>query len=287
LAILLQFVFRVLQSRTNYSHTNAVRMCELSLAAYCCGNLGHGCENWSCNSCKTQQGIVNVTQVHTTELNNNVNGYVAYDIQLSAIIVSFAGTDPLSLSDWMDDLNFLKEKYSACDNCEVDTGFYQSYKAIRNQVWDAVEKYWNLYNKEKTTLQITGWGFGGALATFCALDFWDQGQVEPEYVITFGQPRVGNQAFSEYFNSKINNNFRVTHKRDPIPHLPLLDMDYYHTAREIFYPHGANSSWDYKVCDDTGEDPSCSDKYLLDLAIWDHFDYMGYALIDNWLACKA
>ena len=38
--------------------------------------------------------------------------------------------------------------------------------------------------------------------------------------ITFGSPRVGDTAFSIYFNYKIKNSYRIVNNYDPIPCLP-------------------------------------------------------------------
>ena len=45
-------------------------------------------------------------------------------------------------------------------------------------------------------------------------------------VYTFGEPRVGNKAFHAYYNSGEHLSWRVTHHRDPVPHLPTEDMGF-------------------------------------------------------------
>ncbi len=53
---------------------------------------------------------------------------------------------------------------------------------------------------------------------------------------------------------------------------------------EVFYAHNPNDT--YTVCDGSGEDPNCSDKYLADLDVLDHLDYMGFDFTSNYLSCK-
>jgi predicted lipase len=43
---------------------------------------------------------------------------------------------------------------------------------------------------------------------------------------TFGMPRIGNERFAEYAHSMYPKAYRVTHWRDPVPHIPLEDMGF-------------------------------------------------------------
>jgi hypothetical protein len=69
-------------------------------AAYCCGTLGNGCVKWNCPSCHDSVEAVAVSNVST-----NANGFVGYDSDHDTIIVSFSGTDPLSIRNWIDDIS--------------------------------------------------------------------------------------------------------------------------------------------------------------------------------------
>ena len=56
---------------------------------------------------------------------------------------------------------------------------------------------------------------------------------------TFGQPRVGDWDFSQFYNSKIPNTFRVVNYADVVPHIPSKILGYYHNGYEIWYdPRG-------------------------------------------------
>ena len=39
-------------------------------------------------------------------------------------------------------------------------------------------------------------------------------------MVSFGQPRIGNSVFAEYFNMLLPNTYRITHAHDMVPHLP-------------------------------------------------------------------
>ena len=107
--------------------------------------------------------------------------------------------------------------------------------------------------------------------------------IEPEFVYTFGQPRVGDANFAKYYNSLIDIHYRVTHSHDPVPHLPPEDFGFYHMATEVFYKSEPNGT--YIVCDGSGEDENCSDGFLTDLWVPDHLDYMGFSFTKNIVQC--
>jgi len=278
------FLYETNSYKTNYTVGQANRFCELALAAYCSGNLGSGVTTWSCTACKQQPQMKSITQFYSNAYTYNANGYVAYDPVEKAIVVSFAGTDPLSITDWIDDIDFFATPYSPCSSsgCEVHQGFYNTYLSVQSQIRTAVQSLWTTYGKS-SHFQITGHSLGGALAASCAIDFYVTYGVEPQYVYTFGEPRVGNSEFATYYNSKIHNHFRVTHHQDPVPHLPTELMGFYHENREIFYASNPNGT--YVTCA-TGEDPNCSDQYLIDLNVADHLDYMGFDFTSTYLTCK-
>ena len=46
---------------------------------------------------------------------------------------------------------------------------------------------------------------------------------------------------------------------------------------QIFYDEKQDS---YKICDGSGEDKRCSDKYLLDLDVADHLNYLGNVYLE-------
>lgn len=57
-------------------------------------------------------------------------------------------------------------------------------------------------------------------------------------VITFGQPRVGNEAFASQYSKLVPNTIRVTNGHDIVPHLPpyysyFPRKTYHHFPREV------------------------------------------------------
>ena len=61
--------------------------------------------------------------------------------------------------------------------------------------------------------------------------------------------------------------------KDPVPHLGPEWIGFRHTDTEVFY--NENSSW-HKVCDGTGEDPSCSLNQSLAVCLLHSLDHVSY-----------
>jgi hypothetical protein len=51
--------------------------------------------------------------------------------------------------------------------------------------------------------------------------------------VTFGTPRVGNRAWSTFFDSQISAFIRMNNKRDPVPIVPGRLLGFRHPRREI------------------------------------------------------
>lgn len=67
----------------------------------------------------------------------------------------------------------------------------------------------------------------------------------------FGSPRVGDVKFTAWFNNLYGvDRFkaRVTHHKDPVPHLPFQDWGFVHVNTEVFYEGKVSDN--YVVCND-------------------------------------
>ena len=144
------YTFNLMKNGEIYNLKDSQRLMDLAAAAYCCGNLGHGVADWSCEACKRQPQVTNVTVISSKDWKDG-NGYVAYDSIHRAIVVVFAGTDHLSIVDWIDDLRFDKVPYPSCSNtskCAVHNGFYQTYKAMTSDIVSSVIQLQALYGAD-------------------------------------------------------------------------------------------------------------------------------------------
>lgn len=104
----------------------------------------------------------------------------------------------------------------------------------------------------------------------------------------FGSPRVGNVKFSQWFDNVVKaNKVRVTHGKDPVPHLPNHDWGYNHIAHEYYYKGNKNDG--FITCSDSSskEDSNCSDKNLADVDVHAHLSYYDIDFTAIILGCQA
>ena len=60
------------------------------------------------------------------------------------------------------------------------------------------------------------------------------------------------------------------HNRDLIPHLPPTEFKYLQYPYEVLYDEKMDN---YQVCNESGEDRDCSDKFAPDYTMTDHGFY--------------
>jgi hypothetical protein len=125
------------------------------------------------------------------------------------------------------------------------------------------------------TVFVTGHSLGAAVALHAAVDIIRTTGAHV-HLYNYGEPRVGNPAFAAWAAATLTEGrqFRVTHARDPVPHLPPLDFGFIHTPHELWYDNNGNTTW--RDCKDssTAEDPTCSDS-VLPIDVEDHLLYLG------------
>ena len=190
------------------------------------------------------------------------------------LVVSFRGTE--SLENWIENLRIAKtDREMSCAGCKVHSGFLDSFNTVADGVLAAIQEQHERY--PGAPVYTTGHSLGGALAVIAAYVLEYDLHVPVSGVFTYGAPRVGNSAFAKFFNgaSDTHVTYRLTHHRDPVPHLPMKVLGFRHTATEVFY---RGDTHDHQVCDASGEDPFCSNHYLIDYSIHDHLSYFGESI---------
>ncbi|MHA2101578.1 MAG: lipase family protein [Candidatus Kariarchaeaceae archaeon] len=106
-------------------------------------------------------------------------------------------------------------------------GFFGDYKSVRNRIHDIIKRKYTMENVPDKIV-ITGHSLGGALAILCALDlvenFGSKGAgliTDDSFVMySYGTPRVGNKAFTKYYDSKITHSFCFVNDEDIVTKLP-------------------------------------------------------------------
>jgi hypothetical protein len=146
------------------------------------------------------------------------------------VIIAFRGT--ADLRNWLTDLDC---ELIRVGSCRVHRGFYEAMKSVES---DLMAK---LSEARGARLWVTGHSLGGALAMLWAL--WAvQSGYEIAGVYTFGQPRVGDAAFGQLYDSILKTRtWRSIHADDIVPRVPWLLDRYRHAGHEVFHPFATSS----------------------------------------------
>ncbi|KAE8673610.1 hypothetical protein F3Y22_tig00111779pilonHSYRG00203 [Hibiscus syriacus] len=167
------------------------------------------------------------------------------------ILIAWRGT--ATSWEWLNDFVFIIQR-DASDlfptarehKATVHWGFHSLYTGTRSdsphtktsarqQVLDAVKELVNKYKDEETSITVTGFSLGAALATLTAMDIVANGynkptQGDPVMVTAFayGGPRVGNAGLADVFHTLGDHLhlLRIKNEKDSIPTLPPWFFSY-------------------------------------------------------------
>uniref|UniRef100_A0A1I7Z269 Lipase_3 domain-containing protein n=1 Tax=Steinernema glaseri TaxID=37863 RepID=A0A1I7Z269_9BILA len=221
---------------------------------------------------RTRVELFGSADSHCDMAGDTCSALVVVSHEDSAIIVAFRGAENaqelndllsqknLELTDFPGGGQVAKWFLDAVTNLERN-GLKDLYLAARNgnpdyQVW------------------VTGHNIGGALASLYAATLIHREQADPDKLLlmTFGQPRVGDQEFAAAHDQIVENSFRVVHARDGIVHLPPLKLTpFTHHKDEIWYDNDMKSGDTWQTCQ--GDDKGCSDNGFLTNSLLDDYYY--------------
>jgi len=260
---------------SSFSFSAALKALSFAYAAFCPID---SLTTWTCEWCD-HPTVKNSTTVTTDEL-TGAYGYVTAWQNASTIVTAFRGS--FDVMNWVLDLDAVQTNpFHQLPNVSVHAGFFDAYESIRPQVVAAVERALTAC-PHCSELLATGHSLGAAIAGHAAFDLSARFPGLRVTLINFGMPRIGNAAFAAEFERRVAASWRCVHFEDLVPHLPFRDWlphDYHHVAREVWWTQeGGDPSTAFKVCDDSGEDPTCSDS----IPLWkwnpaDHDIYLGVA----------
>mmetsp|Transcript_24539 Transcript_24539/g.70531 ORF Transcript_24539/g.70531 Transcript_24539/m.70531 type:complete len:300 (-) Transcript_24539:311-1210(-) len=249
-----------------FNETLAIEFAKLAAASHCPQD---SLESWSCGwKCSANVKDVYVCQGDATQ------AFVG--LWDSTCIVGFQGTH--GVLSVIHDIMFAQAtlNWTSCDGCRVHSGFLTEYMSLKPCIRKALsEKGCG----KGTTIRTTGWSLGAATSTLAAGELAQEGWKVEHY--DFGKPRVGDPAFAQWFNKLVGDGaWRVTHHKDPVPHLPpdqwaIYNWNFAHTEPEAFYDGSVTSG--HVECT-APDDPKCSRQYESlagDLVyVLDHFHQM-------------
>ncbi|MEO5335224.1 MAG: lipase family protein [Magnetococcus sp. YQC-5] len=166
-------------------------------------------------------------------VSGNVQGFTAR--KGDNLWIVFCGTN--DAQDWLDNLNARKiERALGCVHAGFDLAL--------DEVWNDVLA--ETGHNRWTSAHFVGHSLGGALAALAASRMVHSSFSIHQYLWTFGQPRCGDELWSEAMNFYMQDKYtRVFNAGDPVPHLPTC-WRFAHAGRELFFDHDgwkAKSSW--------------------------------------------
>ncbi|GAB4843569.1 hypothetical protein Ancab_013534 [Ancistrocladus abbreviatus] len=273
-----------------YNHTLAKMLVEYNAAVYE-SDLTE-LFSWTCSRCDDMTKGFEVIEL-IVDVQHCLQAYVGVAKNLNAMIIAFRGTQEHSIQNWIEDLYWkqLDVNFPDMSDAMVHHGFYYAYHntTLRPGVIGAVKRAIEFYGD--TNIIVIGHSMGGAMASLCALDLVVHHNAKNVQVMTFGQPRVGNAAFASYYSEHVPNTIRITNDHDIVAHLPpyysfFPRRTYHHFPREVWLCKLGNDSLTEKICDDSGEDPTCS-RSVMGNSISDHLIYYGVNLqAETWNSCR-
>ena len=244
-----------------FSTARALEFLHFSNAAYCDAST---IDDWSCKPCQKADS----TFKGKSFTDEKTEGQAFVGANDGNIVVAFRGSS--NLDNWIADLSFKQvSAYPKCNGCEVHGGFYADWVALMPGI---VNETLRLHKEQPNAqLFVTGHSLGAALAVLAASELHYTQGLTITAVYTYGEPRVGNKAFKDFYNQGTHLSWRITHNKDPVPKLPPTAFGFTHIQREVYYNEDSTS---YKVCDGSGEDKTCSDS-TISTDVNDHLSYLG------------
>ncbi|KAF8369086.1 hypothetical protein PRIPAC_86915 [Pristionchus pacificus] len=211
------------------------------------------------------------------------------------IVVAFQGTSSRTqlITELVESITSPKHQVPGIGS--VQRYFYVALESIVKPLALKLNKLRELYPSK--SVLFTGHSLGGALASLAAVQYANSSAIETSklYLITFGQPRVGNYEYAQSVDRLVPNTWRIVHKFDLVAHVPycvglrtcqdFLNHSPYHHGTEVWYPTAMNSTDLYRVCDGKplDEDAMCSNAHYF-YSIDDHLHYFERHVSDYGIA---
>lgn len=132
-----------------------------------------------------------------------------------SIIVAFR-SPKYKLQQYSDTSSFQSLFTRVEENAKIHNGILSTYESCRDELFDLYQRL-----PKHKTLFITGYRYGGALATIHAVDVSVNLPFEKVVMYNFACPRVGDESFAKIYNLHVPLSFRILYGKDPYPHAPL------------------------------------------------------------------
>ncbi|KAK6740410.1 hypothetical protein RB195_008709 [Necator americanus] len=225
---------------------------------------------------KCMERFENATVHNQTYANctGNCSGFTAVIHEKKAIVLSFRGTtDMQQLFAEIKDSTF-KEWSNWTHGGRVSKYFSDAFLSLweggMEKDFENLTTYYQNYE-----IWVTGHSLGGALATLAASVVAGKHNRTNVKLVTFGQPRVGDETFAKKHNEMVNFSYRVIYWSDVVPTVPCYFVQgFRHQGIEVFYSDmDSTTNSKHTVCK-RGENYGCSG-FMLYRTVRHHVNYFG------------
>jgi hypothetical protein len=177
----------------------------------------------------------------------------------NALIIAFAGTDPLNLLNWVSDF------YLGQPNAGVHEGFQDAAAAVWPVVGAAIERCM----EEQRPLFVTGHSLGAAVALATVDRARREKGLKSAQVFVFGAPRVfgvpgaGQADFVTDYNDTFGpTTYRLVHGRDIVPTVPPTELGFRHVGRFLHCESGAKFNSAQLLATSDSDEPSSGSDFF-------------------------
>jgi hypothetical protein len=162
----------------------------------------------------------------------DANAFLVKSLDGNLAIVSFRGTPPENVIDWLVDASVMPTQFGGSGH--VHGGFYNNVIAVWNVVADRLNEFVEAYQRRTAAekkpglpaIFLTGHSLGAAMAALAAaITFEDEDyRTIREHicgVYTYGQPMIGDRVLADQCEQRFGNiTFRHVYRQDIVPRLP-------------------------------------------------------------------
>ncbi|KAG8935712.1 hypothetical protein FRC02_006760 [Tulasnella sp. 418] len=250
------------------SYTNLAR------AAYCASNI---VATWACGAaCRALPGMV----IYLTGGNGQdvPNYYVGYLPSIASAVVVHEGTSPDEIESLLVDANFFFDELEPAyfpgigTAIKIHNGFTNAHAKSSPAILNAVKKILSERGVSKVTL--VGHSLGGAIAILDAMSLRLTLPSTTKFkIVTYGQPRVGNQEFADYVDRYFPDYARITNDLDIVPIVPGRFLGFRHSSFEKHVT--SNGVWYACSGQDNEADPYCSTGAVDNIFVGNTDDHSG------------
>ncbi|KXN91092.1 Lipase [Leucoagaricus sp. SymC.cos] len=165
--------------------------------------------------------------------------YVGYDSALKSVIVAFQGTDAEKILPIVTDADFFLTPLrpdlfpGLSSDIQTHNGFGKAQALSAAAVLSAVKTTMSRFGASQVT--VVGHSLGGAIATISGVHLRVNLPPNTTFkLVTYGCPRVGNQAFVDFVNSHFPSAVaRIDNRNDIVPIVPGRFLGFHHVEGEI------------------------------------------------------